>query len=613
MLVALDTETRQFTPDCIVPPITCVQIATDTGCRIFHHSEAHKWIDGILRDDSIQIVGHTIAFDMAVIAQEWPAFMPLIFAAYEADRIRDVALDAKLLMIALGRNHKGVRYNLEAVVKRWVPHLAQHVNKADEWRKRYGELRDVGVDQWPQEARYYAWWDGRVAYDAAVAIQAAAYEAPLDNILADSYRQARADWFLRLTSNHGILTDRTRVDAFESRLRTAYHDTGSMLVQHGLAKRNKDGSISRRTEPAKARMVQVSKGELALTKGGDVSLSHELLIDTGDPLLIAYSELAALQKKLGTDVPMLREGTIRRLHTRFDALKETGRIGSKAPNLTNLDRKSGVRECFVPPPGHVFIGADYGKGELCTWAQICLWLFGYSAMADALNNGIDPHSRIAARILSMAYEDVMRNKNETYVDDARQAGKVGNFGIRGGMGSKRFVDYAWKQYGVKITEQQAKELKRYDREEWPESRMYFKWIEALFGGLRTTSIRHFVSNRWRGNLGYTQACNSPFQGLLADAGKDAGFHIAKAQWVTTSSALYGCRTVNFPHDEFYAECPDTDQSHFAALELSAIMRERASKWMPNVVPSADAFVTRRQSKRAKPMYDERKMLVAWDG
>jgi DNA polymerase I-like protein with 3'-5' exonuclease and polymerase domains len=72
-----------------------------------------------------------------------------------------------------------------------------------------------------------------------------------------------------------------------------------------------------------------------------------------------------------------------------------------------------VRECFVPRRGYVFAQADYGILELRALAQVLLAMFGKSAMAEALQAGRELHLEMAARLLSIPYEEAVARKKQT--------------------------------------------------------------------------------------------------------------------------------------------------------------------------------------------------------
>lgn len=248
------------------------------------------------------------------------------------------------------------------------------------------------------------------------------------------------------------------------------------------------------------------------------------------------------------------------------------------------------------------------------------------------------------------------------VDDARQAGKVADFGFPGGLGAEKLVLFARKSYKVRFhpdpakAVERAKELKRIWLRTFPEFRKYFDAISRMLGPAGAT-FRHFFSGRIRGNAAYTETCNSFFQGLGADATGHALFLIQEACYTPTPcracggrartpdqyvqhgadvilnphasgpattcptcfgtgiSPLYGCRLVNYVHDEFILECPEI-RGHEVAHELVRIMVEGAAPFLPNVPATAEPKLMRFWSKDAKQVWtpdkkDPNRRLVAW--
>jgi DNA polymerase-1 len=258
----------------------------------------------------------------------------------------------------------------------------------------------------------------------------------------------------------------------------------------------------------------------------------------------------------------------------------------------------------------VFASADYSGLELHTVAQVCVTVLGQSKLGEVLNAGGDPHLSMAARILGCSYEDALVRKkaHDEETDTARQVGKVANFGFPGGLGAVSMVAFAASNYGVALTEDEARTLKEQWIGEFPEFIEYFRWISKLVDA-PFPQIEQIFSGRFRGGVSYTEACNSFFQGLGADAAKAAGFLIAKACNVDLESVLYGSRIVNFVHDEFILEVPE-ERGHACAIELASLMIRGAAPWLPDVPPRAEPLLMRRWSKKAKPVFVEGR-LVPW--
>jgi DNA polymerase I-like protein with 3'-5' exonuclease and polymerase domains len=140
------------------------------------------------------------------------------------------------------------------------------------------------------------------------------------------------------------------------------------------------------------------------------------------------------------------------LHPSFNVLARTGRTTSFGEiNAQNLPRDDGVRACFVPSPGHVFIDADYSIVELRTLSQSCVGQFGLeSQMAAALNARKDPHTIVAAAVTGKAESAVTKAE--------RQQAKPINFGKPGGMSNATLQRYAKATYGVELSHEQVQAL-----------------------------------------------------------------------------------------------------------------------------------------------------------
>jgi len=473
--------------------------------------------------------------------------------------------------------------------------------------------------------------DARSTLAVFLAQERERFEGHEDNeeidLLEDQWRQSRAMWWLHLASAWGLRTNAAGVSALQLQTQRLCEDLEKRLIEEGLIRA--DGS--RDTKAAKARMLAAcgwhwdeglgryepdndNARPLRLTDSGEPSLDSDACKACDDEVLKAYAEITSLKATLNKDVPALARGVVFPVHTNFD-LAGTGRRTSSNPNVQNWRRLPGIRECFVPRPGRVFAQADYSGLELATLAQACLAILGYSTLADALNAGLDPHTALACSILGIEYEEGIARKDKSHplhhdFDQARQTAKVANFGFPGGLGAPKLVLFARKSYGVELTEDQARELKRQWLAKWREMRDYFNAVSSLQGEDGLISIRQLRSNRVRGGITYTEACNSFFQGLGADATAHAGWLIAKACYTDPSSPLFGARIVNYVHDELILEC-DIDRAPEAAEELSRLMVLGASEWIPNIKLQAEPCLMTVWSKDAKTLRDTRGRLIPW--
>lgn len=352
-----------------------------------------------------------------------------------------------------------------------------------------------------------------------------------------------------------------------------------------------------------------------------IALDKDACDATGDPILQSYCELTSQSTVFGKDIDGehgLKTGLYHPIHTFFESLLETGRTSSSRPNVQNVKSKvSGLRECFIPRAGFCYLQSDFKSLELHTLAEALLHHVGWSRLAEALNAGLDAHTELAARLLGISQEDAIRRSKLSKDEDfdfynARQTAKVANFGFAGGLGAQTMVLYARKLYKLTITLDEAKDLKRQWLAQWPEMVEYFRIMSVVAenGG----TIQQLYSGRWRGRCNYTQLCNTLFQGLGADATGEAGWAIARACYIDSASPLFGCRMVNFIHDEFILEAPFADRArlHAAGIELVRLMVEAAGKWTARCpVRASKAVAMDRWSKDAESVYDANGHLDIW--
>jgi hypothetical protein len=323
----------------------------------------------------------------------------------------------------------------------------------------------------------------------------------------------------------------------------------------------------------------------------------------------------------------------------------------------------------------VYVSADVDGLESRTMAQCCLWLTGQSELARVLNSGQDSHLLMASNMLGISYDEaVARHAEEKKqrgaafdffkgrapdasgrlipeplqdseasvragecvpcpVDDARQCGKVFNFGAPGGLGAEKLVLFARKSYGVTLTIDQAKALKKTWLRTFPE---FVKWFEYF--SKNTETFRSYYSNRIRSGMHYAAACNNPFQSLGSDSTGNVLFLLSEACYTETPcrackgagcawckgtgiSALFGTRLVNYVHDDWMLEARE-EIAHEVAFELLRIIEEGMAPYLPDVPPTAKPIVSRFWSKDAKQVWiadanappvkgKEGKRLVAW--
>lgn len=617
-LIALDTETCLILPGVKVPPLVCVSWASGEDVGLLHWTEAEAFVCEALEGETTFA---NAPYDLVVFMRAYPRTETLILKALADGRIHDVQIREKLNDLAAGTfqfeinengevKYKG--YSLDAISNRRIGQGKIY----DEWRLRYHELIDKPLAEWPDDARTYAMVDAAITLKVHESQQDHPNEAP----------QNRAHFALHMASCRGIMTSHERLEAlFGDTMSKPEHgmdELAPLLIENGLL-RIEGGVYKRRTKNAVIRMANTlgpkckltDKGEeqaaegrdvisYAQTNGKFVSVDKESCDMSGDAALIAYGNFSKLLTLSGV-IEKLWKGTKVPIQTRFEPLMETGRTSSRSPNIQNIRREPGVRECFIPRPGYVFVSADYSSAELHTLAQSCQDLFGYSKLGDALNEGRDVHLWLGSMIIDREYDLAAYLAGDEELGHGRQMAKAANFGFPGGCGALRFCGIA-KGYGIDLDEYRAQRLRAIWFQAWPEMHEFFDYVGSCTDDRGWYFANLPRSNRLRGRATYTAACNTHFQGPASDGAKAALWEVCREQ---RSGRLRGSFIVNFVHDEIIMETPE-HLAHEHAMVLKEIMEREFNRFVPDCPTEAEPTVMRYWSKKAKPVWEDGR-LVPW--
>lgn len=550
-------------------------------------------------------------------------------------------------------------------------------NDVGAWRLRYGTLADVPLDQWEPEAVDYAIADAegtlavaekleaqRVAPREERARQACAhlalhlasahgamtdpaqidllekksarrFELLTQLLQADTLEAQKAVHLDLLVLDSGAKTDED-FELLENENEERFSGITAQIETEALVRA--DGSCD--TKKARARIAAVyeaqgldvkltATGQKKYDEGDDASgyesLDEEACDQSGDPVLEAYAERVKLRSIVQTHIPALRMGVTTPIQPGYKVLVDSGRTSclkgkpggsTNGYQVQNIRRAPGLRECFTARPGKLYGDADFGGLELCTVAQVCKSILGKSALADALNEGIDVHLDMAAQLLGISYAEAHERRHEKVVKDARQLSKPANFGFPGGLGPKGFVAFA-RAYKLVIDERKAKELKAAWLRRWPEFREYFDWINTLQTVDGDYQVSHLFTGRVRGGMTYTSACNNNFQGLGADGAKAALWAVTRASYdPAMESELFGFRPIFFVHDQIVGETKDLDSAHEQAVELGRVMIDACNQFLPDVPVRCEPCLSKHFTKDAVAVYDapphDGGRLLPWD-
>ncbi len=639
--LALDCETFLIKPGEMSPRMVCLSWASLRNGKsgVLHAEQAESFLRKALHTPDMELVFHNAPFDLLVIRRAFPQLTQRIYELLDAGQIRDTAIRQKIGDIATGV-YRGYEtddgdwvahgYSLAALAKR---HLGWDLDKTT-WRTGYGELYDTPLDRWPAGAIEYARRDSEAT--------AGVFSKQKDFDLVEPDR-VWFDFVLYHMARIGLRVEPDRVAELEAKTLKAIRGkepglqkAGYLRVTNLKAVQQIDLFSGDTAEPEYSvntgqvreavQMQLVKKGikEIRTSETGLVKIDKVNCRLAGTPNLqkfADYKELIAVRNK---DLVFLRKGVEDgAIHTRFDSVLATGRTSSSSPNVQNIRRFPGIRECFVPRPGFVYLDCDYGSAELHTLAQTCLDLFGKSRLAQVLNEGKDAHVAMGANILGCTYRELM-GRIESGDKDAklyRQIAKGPNYGFPGGMGAVKFVEYieaqggSWKE-AVKIFTADRKWkywrkkqkhdaihkddrvfaaacLKEIWKKTWPETKLLFEYVhgrvEAGQPIVLTRTKRERLSDR------FTASCNYLFQGPAADGAALAGRALHNACYRDPANILHGCTLVHFVHDQYMVEAPP-EKAEKALDEMVKIMQTEFNRITPDVKVSVDGGIKKEWSK-----------------
>jgi len=192
----------------------------------------------------------------------------------------------------------------------------------------------------------------------------------------------------------------------------------------------------------------------------------------------------------------------------------------------------------------VVIHADYSTAELRAGCSI----MGDETMYDHLKQGIDLH-RVAA---TFALTD---KRPEDITKQERIAGKAVSFGFIFGMSANSFVEYAYMNFGVKFTPEEAKTIRDNYLRTYKQIGQYAqRWWKDYKKVMVTTPM----GRRNKARLG-TDAINFATQGCIAETIKLAVHYMVKED-ERALTYIY-----NVVHDAAYLRVPNGEEKYWGDL------------------------------------------------
>jgi DNA polymerase-1 len=232
-----------------------------------------------------------------------------------------------------------------------------------------------------------------------------------------------------------------------------------------------------------------------------------------------------------------------RIYTEYNHMRATdGRMSSREPNAQQIPRA--LKKIFYKPSkGKIIFKADYPAIE----ARLMGVIANDSKIIEIFKNKKDMHSETAASFLKKPVADV--------TEEERRKAKAANFGFMFGMGAKTYTKYAYTNYGLIVSIDEAFETRKKYMEQYSGVQRFHNRNSALLRDNYEVIIRTLLGRRMKTDL-FTNANNYPVQGSAVDMIKLA----VNLFYYRAKKFKYDAQIINIIHDELVVECSLKDKA-----------------------------------------------------
>lgn len=274
-----------------------------------------------------------------------------------------------------------------------------------------------------------------------------------------------------------------------------------------------------------------------------------------------YSTLILKERSVTKTLTFLRSFDRDKVYGHFNPYgTRTGRWACKggkhfkpeAVNMQQLPRKLKHIFGFEESDPRIFVGGDLPTAELRLIAAV----YGEKTMAEAFANKIDLHTLTASNTTGKAIEEI--------TGDERKKAKAENFGLCYGMGAKTFQGYAFKNYEIVMTIEEAEERVNNWLRAYPDQSATINRIKKEF--FANNPVVKTLLNRWVLPEMYTDAVNIPIQGGIAEVAKLWIHYIVK---LNEADKNYELKIANFVHDSVSLECLESEADYWQNILVKA--------------------------------------------
>lgn len=226
-------------------------------------------------------------------------------------------------------------------------------------------------------------------------------------------------------------------------------------------------------------------------------------------------------------------------------------LRGQSVNMQQVPNEPLVRAVIGSEPGWWFVTADQSQLEL----RLAAFASQDSNMLQAYQTGQDLHSLAAAHMTGKSIQHVTKEE--------RRRAKARNFGFLYGMGWKKFIVYAFTQYGIAYSEEEARANRAAFFDQFPGLRIWHakqRRLVSKYGRVETPMgrVRHLPDINSPDEQvkaeAERQAINSPIQAFGSDISMLAMVYIAR----DFRKQKLRARTVGFVHDSVNFEIHNDD-------------------------------------------------------
>lgn len=226
-----------------------------------------------------------------------------------------------------------------------------------------------------------------------------------------------------------------------------------------------------------------------------------------------YTEMVDHNDRLHTTFKIVGAVTGRTASGKTEEDQVVTRTKPRGVNLQQVPRDPFIRGLFGAPPGSFFVEADYSQVEL----RVAAFLARERNMLHLYATGQDIHMAMAMRMTGKPAHLVTKEE--------RKKAKAVNFGFLYGMGISKFIETAFNNYGVSVTEDESALSRKAFFDQFPD---LLKWharqralakkygrVESPLGRIRHLPDIESPNQNIRAEA-ERQAINSPVQGFASD-------------------------------------------------------------------------------------------------